>query len=335
MVLRVYFGREDLGRIRLATGPALLWEVVLSLHRLSDRDGALVFDEWRRRAAARLPATSRWLLEITRHRCFPVFLRSGTGAGDLDNELSVVLPEPRGRIRSDLAVLGAERSSCGQAPALAEGADQTEWADQAEGADQTVRRVGAAVRDYHGSCLAPYWPQIQIAVNADLTDRARDLAHAGADRILSSLHPRVRWQPPVLELPFAPDQDLRLGGRGLLLQPAFFCWGQPVVLTASAAPVLVLPVEHDLAWLRHTPAAAVEHSLEALVGRTRALILTTIAAGSCTTTQLAGRAGVSVASASQHAAVLRDAGLITTRRSGGCVMRTITPLGATLIKGSA
>jgi predicted transcriptional regulator len=322
IVLRVHFARQDLGRIRLATGPALMWEVLLSLHRLTDHDGALVFDGWRHRVGARLPARARWLLELAPRGRSPAFLTSATGTGDLERELDVVLATPRPQIRADLARVGA-RPQCRQAAALA------------DGAEDAVRDLGAAIRSYHRISLAPYWPQIQVAVQADLTVRARSLAHAGIDTVLSGLHPQARWRPPVLELPFAADQDLRLGGRGLLLLPAFFCWGHPITLAESAPdPVLVLPVEHDLAWLRRPAAAGSEHSLAALLGRTRAFILTTIAGGSCTTTQLASRAGVSIASASQHAAVLGNAGLITTRRRGGCVIRTITPLGITLIKNS-
>jgi DNA-binding transcriptional ArsR family regulator len=52
----------------------------------------------------------------------------------------------------------------------------------------------------------------------------------------------------------------------------------------------------------------------------------------CTTTELAGRAGISLAAASQHATVLRDAGLIASRRQGGAVLHVLTPLGAELLQ---
>ena len=72
-------------------------------------------------------------------------------------------------------------------------------------------------------------------------------------------------------------------------------------------------------------------ALSALVGRNRAAVLGAIAGG-CTTTELAGRVGISLASASQHASVLRDAGLITTHRQGSAVLHVLTPLGAELLK---
>jgi DNA-binding transcriptional ArsR family regulator len=72
-------------------------------------------------------------------------------------------------------------------------------------------------------------------------------------------------------------------------------------------------------------------ALAALVGRNRAAVLSAIAHG-CTTTELAGRVGISLTAASQHASVLRNAGLITTRRQGSAVLHVLTPLGAELLR---
>jgi len=42
--------------------------------------------------------------------------------------------------------------------------------------------------------------------------------------------------------------------------------------------------------------------------------------------------GISLAAASQHASVLRDAGLIAGRRQGSAVLHVLTPLGAGLLR---
>ncbi|WP_405922213.1 winged helix-turn-helix domain-containing protein [Streptomyces sp. NBC_00122] len=60
-----------------------------------------------------------------------------------------------------------------------------------------------------------------------------------------------------------------------------------------------------------------------------------MAAEGCSTTELARRLNVSVAAASQHATVLRNANLITTSRRGKSVVHTITPLGAELLGSEA
>jgi DNA-binding transcriptional ArsR family regulator len=73
-------------------------------------------------------------------------------------------------------------------------------------------------------------------------------------------------------------------------------------------------------------------SLVALLGRTRAAVLLTIAdRPSLNTTELAAALGTSQASASQHATVLREAGLVTTRRHNGSALHTLSTCGTVLL----
>ncbi|GAA2922697.1 hypothetical protein GCM10020221_18540 [Streptomyces thioluteus] len=141
----------------------------------------------------------------------------------------------------------------------------------------------------------------------------------------------MRWRAPVLEADYPVDRDLYLNGRGLLLVPSFFCRGNPVALqNPDLAPVLVYPARH--ASESAPPVAAAPRSLGKLVGHTRSAVLGSIGGG-CTTSELARRVGVSAASASQHAGVLREAGLVLTLRHGSAVLHTLTPLGAALLRG--
>jgi DNA-binding transcriptional ArsR family regulator len=96
--------------------------------------------------------------------------------------------------------------------------------------------------------------------------------------------------------------------------------------------VLVYPVSPGLGWLAPTEPGTSD-AVADLVGRTRAAVLraTTTA---CATTELANRLGLSPAAASRQAAVLREAGLITTRRDGGSVVHQITGLGIAVLNGS-
>jgi DNA-binding transcriptional ArsR family regulator len=69
-----------------------------------------------------------------------------------------------------------------------------------------------------------------------------------------------------------------------------------------------------------------------LLGRTRASVLTSIAESPhLTTKELASLLGISPAGASQHATVLREAGLITTRREGGAALRILATAGFALL----
>ena len=99
-------------------------------------------------------------------------------------------------------------------------------------------------------------------------------------------------------------------------------------------PRLILPAAGNdgtgHAHLRNGPRAH-QLALAALIGRNRAAVLASVGDG-CTTTELAGRAGISLAAASQHATVLRDAGLIASRRQGGAVLHVLTPIGMELLQ---
>ena len=127
--------------------------------------------------------------------------------------------------------------------------------------------------------------------------------------------------------------EMELGGRGIALVPSVFVGKDPSLLEnpndVDETPRLILPAADARGG--HLWAASRGSALAALVGRNRAAVLQSIADG-CTTTELARRAGISLAAASQHAAVLRGAGLIITRRQGGAVLHVLTPLGAELLQ---
>jgi DNA-binding transcriptional ArsR family regulator len=148
------------------------------------------------------------------------------------------------------------------------------------------------------------------------------------------LYPGVRWRDSVLEMPYPVDQDLRLDGRGLTLVPSFFCWQTPVTLAdPERRPMLVYPVERSLDWVNEGSGSRLRaESLVALLGRTRAAVLLTIAERPyLNTTELATTLGTSPASASQHATVLREAGLVITRRRHGAAMHTLSSRGTSLL----
>ncbi|OQO90119.1 hypothetical protein B1813_18420 [Saccharomonospora piscinae] len=186
--------------------------------------------------------------------------------------------------------------------------------------------------------VAPYWPRLQSLLRAERDARSRIVATGGVDLLFNSLGPKVRWRAPVLEIANDLSGDVRLDGRGLLLSPSVFVASHSAVLIesepASGRPVLVFatPVDKNAgAWLWGQTRRS-ENALAALVGRTRAASLRALT-DSCTTGELAHRLGISMAGASQHAAVLREAGLITTRRNRNAVLHSVTPLGSALLAG--
>ena len=191
-------------------------------------------------------------------------------------------------------------------------------------------RLGGVLAGYCRTALAPHWSSISTCVAADRGRRVHQLANGGIDELLSNLHPQVSWKPPVLEVPQAVPADVSLGGRGLRLQPSFFCDPAPArPRDTDATPTLVYPVRRPADALSAPPTRRGQ-SLAALLGRTRAAALAAVRRG-CTTSELARRCGVSAATASQQATVLRGAGLISTRRDGGSVRHELTDLGSRLL----
>jgi DNA-binding transcriptional ArsR family regulator len=321
-MLRIHFTADDLARTRIMRGADVMWEIVLSLQLLQNREGPAVFDRWRRQVRDRLGRWVRPLITLAPHATyFPDFLTPPEGSPNLEYGLDQVLSTPRAQLREDLGILASHR----RLPS---------WTTRlATGDIGTVDVVDKAFRAYHGSVIAPAWPLVQASVEADRERRVRALAVGGCESLLNSFQPLMRWKAPVLETDYPVQQDLVLDGRGLLLVPGYFCWRTPVtLLDPELPPVLVYPIATDARLASETPAHMDDRPLVRLLGRTRAAVLRAVESGG-TTTEISRRTETSVASASQHAAVLREAGLISTRRDGGAVQHTLTPLGQAVLTG--
>ncbi|GAA1602031.1 winged helix-turn-helix domain-containing protein [Kribbella sancticallisti] len=324
-MLRIHFSAEDLARTTLSAEPDPLWEVLLSLHMLQVEDGPLQYGAWRQRMRRRLPRETVGPLAALAPPVgySPDFLTPLTRSGEFGDAVDEMLSAPRQRVRRDLSRLSTRRTAAN-------------WVRQlAEARPETLHRLGHSVRVYHRSALAPYWPSLRSAVQADHRTRMRDLTNGGVAAMLAGIHPQARWgRDQVLEISSFPDDDMHLDGRGLRLQPSYFCWENPTKLMDDALPpVLVFPIKRAAGLLHadRTAGSTQEH-LAALLGRTRATVLALTVNG-CTTTQLAGACKVTLATASHQTAVLRDARLIVSRRQGKSVIHRATQLGHALLEG--
>lgn len=326
-MLRIHFTGTDMDNVRLARRPDPLWEIVCSLCRLQTREGALAFDPWRRAVgglvrqggAARVAASTLRTL-VPRAAYFPDFLTPPVedGTGDLRAGIDRVLATPRRRLRHELALLSASGGRPWGGTELARG-------------DVTVlNALGGNLSTYHREFIAPVWNRIGAATAADAAMRTRVLAEGGMRALWNSLRPMAVWEPPVLTVDYPVEQELHLHGRGLLLVPSYFCWRRPITLADDQLrPVLIYPVDKTPA-----PPAASVASLSRLLGPTRAALLSEAAALTCaTTSELACATGMSLPSVSQQLAVLRDGGLVVSRRDGKRVLHTATPLGHQLLDG--
>ncbi|WP_020671572.1 ArsR/SmtB family transcription factor [Amycolatopsis nigrescens] len=335
MVLRIVFSGADLGRVRVAAAHPT-WELVLAINSMQSPVLPAEYRSWRTRmrALGRTGRARRLPLAAALARpggSFPDFLTPQIDEGDVGDvnaHYATMLSLPKAGLRADLA------RTFRRAPA-------PPWARRLHEHGRLDGLVGV-LRDCHAIAVGPVWREVHRRVEADRAVRARQLVEHGVDHLLSTLHPSIRWRNPVLEADYPVDRTIDLGGRGLTVLPAHFCWGAPVtLLDPERPPTLVYPaLKEDVLSVRSgrnpadptDPAGPDGKALGKLLGATRARLLAELAvAGS--TTRLAARLDVSQAAVSQHTGVLRNAGLLTTSRVGQAVQHSLTPLGRELLRG--
>lgn len=326
-MLRIHFTDADLGRTRVAAAPDPLWEICASLHRFQSRHGRWAYADWYRTARSQLHSTGlsrtlRTLLLplVPRATYFPDFLTPPEGAEGLDAGLEAILSTPPRRVLHEMSIL--DRST--GAPA---------WGHRL--AEPEIRKeLVQAMRSYYHTVIAPYGDRVQARVEAERHARARAVVDHGTEGILQNLGPALRWRSPVLHTVYPEERALHLDGRGLLLIPSYFCWGNPVTFgDTSLKPVMMYALNHEPHPSVLPEDLGAGAPLVALLGRTRTSVFRAVAMGA-TTGELAHAAGVSASSASQHTTALRDAGLVVSHRNAQSVLHTLTPLGAALLRAN-
>ncbi|MBH5335357.1 winged helix-turn-helix transcriptional regulator [Streptomyces pactum] len=332
MPLRIHFTAQDLARTRLAEAPRPMLELNIALRLLQEQSHPTRFGPWRRESLKRLSPQVRMLFDLVPPVGWSVDFLDHATVGGLDEALDLIRATPAARLRADMEAW-AERGGRRPVPA---------WTRSIGSDRRLLLELADTVGHVYQQIIAPYRPRLDALGDADQAMRRRQLGQGGLDALLAGLNPRrIRWRPPVLELSTASgfEGDICLQGRGLLLIPSAFGAVYPVLNDeAEPQPWITYPVglrETDL-YLPPTDTAralsTVPDSLAALLGHTRAVVLWTIAHHpGCTTTELARRAGISPASASQHATVLRTAGLTTTMRHHNTALHTASPLGTGLL----
>ncbi|WP_244857537.1 DUF5937 family protein [Agromyces archimandritae] len=191
-------------------------------------------------------------------------------------------------------------------------------------------RIADAWEAVWAALLTPVWTQLERILRADVAVRSRRIALGGIAAMAAELHPRVSWSADAVRVELAAHREIvDCRGSGLRLVPSVFSGGCSVLTEAPVQPTLFYPAEGVTeSWARRTASAAA--ALAALLGPARAGIL--LASGEPrTTSRVAADAGLAASTASHHLSVLRDAGLIASRRDGPRVLHLRTPLGEAVI----
>ncbi|MET9893186.1 helix-turn-helix transcriptional regulator [Streptomyces sp. NPDC006465] len=323
-MLRIHFTSHDLQNVRVARQPDPLWELICSVCRLETGQGPLDFGHWRRAARDRLAKDAlagralrplRALIPAAGY--IPDFLTPPVTGGGLPAGLDALRRTPRARLTGELT-------------RLAESRPLPTWTTSlGRPGNDSLGSLAGALAAYFRTLLEPYWPHIRTAVGNDVDLRSRTVLDGGTQALLEGLRPLARWRAPVLEVDYPTERDLYLEGRGLLLVPSFFCWRRP---TAPADPGLDPVLVYPVAKAPLTVARNADDGIERLLGRTRTAVLAEVASGSSRTTSEVARAvGIAMPSVSYQISVLRDGGLVASRRDGKYVLHAATPLGLRLL----
>ncbi|WP_030236276.1 ArsR/SmtB family transcription factor [Streptomyces sp. NRRL S-350] len=322
-MIALRFGVADVARTRFVISPLdhlMAGSARLGVHHsVGSRS-----ERWWRGARRHVPDRAGRFLDVVNASPVgvPNFMVADLDAvrRQLTDELDALLSVPQQAVEEDVAMFGS-------GPEL-----PTALARLRDDGTRGLREVSDGAWALFRSCLAPDWPDIRRALETDVAARSRTAARSGIGAMLDSLHPKAVWRDEgVLECTVgALEGSFDLGGRGLELRPNYFLQqGIGLLAGQDRQSLLLHPVGAPAAEPTSRPPAA--DGLAAVLGPARARVLRAIAGSACSTTELAQRLGVTPPSASAHAAALRAAGLIGTRREGKQVRHTLTDVGHDLL----
>ena len=252
----------------------------------------------------------------------PDFL-TATPSGDMtpEEEAERLRQVPAERLRLDLQKM-VLRST---------GARQQEIRDLIAAPDRARTMIVGAWQEVWDALLAPVWPQMLRLLRADVAVRARRSSDAGLAEMAGTLHSTVTWADEIVRVQMRKHEEVvDCGGTGLVLVPSVMMAtrGCAVLTERPAQPTIFYPA-HGVSETWHRDGADALAALTALLGAARARLVLELQQP-LSTSECARLTDLAVSTASHHLTVLRDAGLIDSRRSGVRVLHTRTPLGEAL-----
>ncbi|MGW4074221.1 DUF5937 family protein [Streptomyces asiaticus] len=327
MPLHMQFGTDDLLRCRFAISPLCQTHEAVRTLRRTERHGYHL--PWLRRvreALAGLDLSELWLLMPVRGYT-PDFLGPPPEVpyAPFEDELARMRATDPAAARRELALSlectpGAAGSARGRA--------------MLDDPARAVQRLAEVTEAAWRALVEPDWPRLRALLEADIAYRSRQLAEGGLERLFADLRPALRWADSTLTIrnSVVPAQTQDLDGRGVLLMPSVFVW--PDVISGFVPPwqpTVIYPAR-GVGGLWREPDAVTADALVRLLGASRAAILAGLEEPA-STTALAARHRLAPSSVSAHLAVLRGAGLLSSRRQGHQVLYERTPLGMALVGG--
>ena len=310
------YGTGDLDRVRFVVSP--LGHLIHGVHDGPCSRQSPWRQRWWPRARRQVSLGSAKLVPLINraHPDAPAFLPlaiagDGAAAPTFEQELDQLRATPPHLLGYRLA------AGSGPAPGRTDDADRLIRGLRNQ-EDASLRAVVDGLLALYRATLMPDWPTIAERLQRDISVRRRQIQQHGTLAMLTNLHSDITWRPRTT--PGAPDRDL-------ILAPCLFgqqrAHGGP---GADGTQVVIYPTA-DLDDAHTAP----EDHLAALLGAGRAAVLRSLRTPA-STSGLARRLGISAPTASTHAALLRNAGLVTTTRDGKSVRHELTAVGQQLVE---
>lgn len=319
-VLSVQLTVNDVGALRFTFSP--LAEVTQSLRQLASGSVDPRYRGWFERVRGRLrgPGTDVLTDVVTRSpRLVALLCAAPSDLGTtMQRQLRVLRDVPRGQL---------ERWGTAD-----EGAAARESLRFLRGGPEALADL---LWQYWTVALEPHWATMRAVLEQDVAFRATEQTRHGTTAMIRGLHPAVDLTDGLLTLPSTVESRHIAAGSGLVLVPCVFADPAPALARDDGVdgnvPCALLYRARgiDRLWSpdRKVPDG---NSLAALLGRRRAAILTCLDLP-MSTSELAVRLGQTRPSVSQHLAVLRRSGLVTSWRSGRWVLYRQTRLAEDMV----
>lgn len=349
MTLKIVFEVDDLARVKIGHLDPLV-EVVAAAHRSLSRPTPML-RTWAQATGERLSPAGQLALRDLRSALAQVanFGVAGTSeSAQFEHALETALSQPTGRwqtVLSELSIYGLSPPAASLRPLLS--------------------KLEHSASQYYEAGVARHWKALIGEAEAATSRWATTIRRQGIGAMFDTLHPGITWQPPVLSvltisqaghcLPGCPhhisrrtlegamggpDLVARVSSEGLAVVPSIFSSACNVDGDLYAGPrfvvhTVVVPVPIHPGLFGPTESSRPGQLLDQLIGMTRACVLLACMDRELTTSQLARTVGISVSSASEHAAILRSKGLLSSQRQRNAVIHAATELGLSLVRGRA
>jgi DNA-binding transcriptional ArsR family regulator len=321
-MITIHITPDDLVNIRFAYRPLL--EIPFSYHVLSNPTFHAPFRRWVEEARRALYDVELPYLHalVTIDGCYiPDFLcptPTVTNA-NIEDDFEELLATPDALIRENIqALIQIDGDSAIRQYFIAHPRD-------------AMQALIEELRLYWQHALESNWSRMMTVLEGDILYRGRLLAMDGPCSLFEDLHPTVKYHDHCLKINrfcqrvHAP-YETSLRGEGIQLVPSIFnikCMWQVVPGWRS---MLSYPTRGAGLWFPRPPTKSLELALGAARAQTLQLLATP-----ATTGEVAYKARLSSATASQHLKRLTQAGLAEPHRSGKRVYYQLTHRGEELI----